>query len=41
MVPLMKWQAIASMGAAVLLLFVVLTRFHSDRRTALAGQTAN
>lgn len=37
MAPLMKWQAIASGGAAILLLFVVVTRFASDRRTALAS----
>jgi CHASE2 domain-containing sensor protein len=34
---LMKWQAIASAGAAFLLLFVVITRFASDRRRALAN----
>jgi MFS transporter, Spinster family, sphingosine-1-phosphate transporter len=38
MAPLMKWQAIASGAAAVLLLFVVLTRFASDRRAALASE---
>ena len=32
MAVLMKWQAIASGAAAVLLLFVVVTRFASDRR---------
>lgn len=36
---LMKWQAIASGAAAVLLLFIVLTRFASDRRTALASES--
>lgn len=35
---LMKWQAIASAAAAVLLLFVVLIRFASDRRVALASE---
>jgi MFS family permease len=37
MAPLMKWQAIASAAGAVLLLFVVLMRFASDRRAALAS----
>jgi MFS transporter, Spinster family, sphingosine-1-phosphate transporter len=37
MAPLMKWQAIASGAGAVLLLFVVLTRFASDRRAVLAS----
>jgi hypothetical protein len=40
MAPLMKWQAIASGGAAILLLFVVVTRFASDRRTALASEAS-
>jgi MFS family permease len=38
MVPLMKWQAIASGGAAILLLFVVMMRFASDHRAAIAGE---
>lgn len=38
MAPLMKWQAIASCAGAVLLLLVVLTRFTSDRRAALASE---
>jgi MFS family permease len=38
MVPLMKWQAIASGCAAALLLFVVVTRFASDRRRMLASE---
>jgi hypothetical protein len=38
MVPLMKWQAIESACAAVLLLFLVLTGFASDRRRVLARE---
>jgi len=38
MVTLMKWQAMASGGAALLLLFVVVTRFASDRRSVLASE---
>jgi len=38
MASLMKGQAIASGGVALLLLFVVLTRFAADRRTALAQE---
>lgn len=34
---LMKWQAVASVGAAVLLLFVVISRFAAEHRRALAG----
>jgi len=37
---LMKWQAIASFAGALLLLFVVVTRFASDRRRALASEAA-
>jgi len=40
MTVLMKWQAVASCAGAVLLLCVVLTRFASDRRRALAGEVA-
>lgn len=39
MAPLMKWQAIASASAAVLLLFVVVARFVSDRSHALQGES--
>jgi hypothetical protein len=38
MAPLMKWQAIASGAGAVLLLFVVVARFASDRRRVLATE---
>jgi MFS family permease len=38
MMTLMKWQAIASAGGAMLLLCVVLIRFAPDRRRALAGE---
>ena len=38
MAPLMKWQSIASAASALLLLFVVATRFAADRRKALAGE---
>ncbi len=38
MVTLMKWQAIASAGAALLLLFVVMKRFAADHRAALASE---
>jgi MFS family permease len=40
MATLMKWQAIASGAGAVLLLFVVLTRFAVDRRAALASEAS-
>jgi MFS family permease len=40
MATLMKWQAIASGAGAVLLLFVVVAQFASDRRRALARETA-
>jgi len=40
MTVLMKWQAVASCAGAVLLLCVVLNRFASDRRRALAGEVA-
>ena len=40
MTVLMKWQAIVSCAGAVLLLFVVVTRFASDRRRALAVEVA-
>jgi MFS family permease len=40
MTMLMKWQAIASCACAILLLWVVVTRFGPDRRRALAGQAA-
>lgn len=38
--PLMKWQAIASCACAILLLTVVVTRFATDHRIALAGEAA-
>jgi MFS family permease len=38
MTTLMKWQAIASVTSALLLLFVVLARFAPDRRRALARE---
>lgn len=38
--PLMKWQAIASCVCAILLLTVVVTRFATDHRTALAREAA-
>jgi hypothetical protein len=37
---LMKCQAIASCTCAILLLLVVVTRFASDRRTALVPEAA-
>lgn len=37
---LMKWQAIASVACAFLLLLVVVARFAKDRRTALASEAA-
>jgi hypothetical protein len=39
-VSLMKWQAIASCACVILLLLVVVTRFASDRRAALAPEAA-
>jgi MFS family permease len=38
MATLMKWEAVGSGGAAVLLVLVVVTRFASDRRTAVASE---
>lgn len=40
MASMMKWQAIASAACAMLLLFVVMTQFASDRRKALAAEGA-
>jgi len=40
MATLMQWQAIASLAGATLLLLVVVTRFASDRRQALAREAA-
>jgi hypothetical protein len=37
---LMKWQAVASVASALLLLVVVLARFPADRRNALAAEDA-
>jgi MFS family permease len=38
MATLMQWQAVASVSAAILLLFVVMAQFQSDRRKVIADE---